>query len=61
MSGQDVRVTSLPDNSTAAVAFQLWQVLRIPHGGETLETKLKLYVACRKAAGGSPYDIGGLS
>lgn len=61
MSTQDIRVTSMPDNSTAAVAFQLWDVLRTLHGGETLETKLKLYVACRKAAVGSSYDISGLS
>lgn len=61
MSTQDVRITSMPDTSTAGVALELWNTLRGAHGGETLESKLKLFVACRKAAGGSPYDISGLS
>lgn len=60
MASQDVRVTSLPDNSNAAVAYRLWDVLRLEHGGETLETKLRLYAACRRATSGLDYDITGL-
>lgn len=61
MPDQSVKITSLPDNSAARVAFDLYNALRIvgglhnePSGPDAVTKNLNLYARCFNATRG--YD-----
>lgn len=61
MADQSVKITHMPDNSEARVAYEMtqWMVGLLPKkdGVDRIEQVLHLFTACRRAAQAYSFDV----